>query len=101
MTQHSLVDIKRIMADLRVTAERGYAISYEEHGLGVGAIGAPIVVPQFGSDMPRCVGVVTLAAPVVHMDRAALESCAPLVIATARKLASVWPYQSEVLHEAV
>ncbi|MBA2962170.1 MULTISPECIES: IclR family transcriptional regulator [Ramlibacter] len=102
MTPHSLVDIKKIMADLHVTAERGYAISYEEHGLGVGAIGAPIMVQQFGSEQPRCVGVVTLAAPVAHMDRAALETCAPQVVATAEKLASVWPYaHTEVFHEAV
>lgn len=102
MTPHSLVDIKKIMADLRTTAERGYAISFEEHGLGVGAIGAPIMVRQFGSEGPQCVGVVTLAAPVAHMDRAALEACAPKVIATADKLASVWPYaRSGVIHEAV
>jgi IclR family transcriptional regulator, acetate operon repressor len=102
MTPHSLVDIKKIMADLRATAERGYAISYEEHGLGVGAVGAPIMVQQFGSSAARCVGVVTLAAPVAHMDRAALEKCAPEVIATAEKLAFVWPYShAQVIHEAV
>jgi DNA-binding IclR family transcriptional regulator len=102
MTPHSLVDIKKIMADLRVTAERGYAISYEEHGLGVGAIGAPILVAQYGHEGPVCAGVVTLAAPVAHLDRAALESCAPQVIATAEKLASVWPYsQAGLVHEAV
>jgi IclR family transcriptional regulator, acetate operon repressor len=102
MTPHSLVDIKKIMADLRVTAERGYAISYEEHGLGVGALGAPIMVAQYGHKGPMCAGVVTLAAPVAHMDRAALEKCAPQVIATAEKLASVWPYaQAGLIHEAV
>ncbi len=92
MTPHSLVDIKKIMADLRLTAERGYAISYEEHGLGVGAVGAPVMVQPFDHDGPLCVGVVTLAAPVAHMDRAALERCAPRVAAAADKLAAVWPH---------
>ncbi|OWT54813.1 hypothetical protein CEY11_21920 [Candidimonas nitroreducens] len=91
MTPHSLVDIKKIMADLRLTAERGYAISYEEHGLGVGAVGAPILIRPFDQDEPLCVGVITLAAPVAHMDRPALEQCAPKVIAAAEKLAAVWP----------
>lgn len=103
MTPHSLVDIKKIMADLRLTAERGYAISYEEHGLGVGAVGAPIMIQPFDREAPPlCVGVVTLAAPVAHMDRAALEHCAPIVIASAEKLASVWPLAHVGgLHETV
>jgi DNA-binding IclR family transcriptional regulator len=99
MTPHSLVDIKKIMADLRVTATRGWALSFEEHGLGVGAVGAPIMVQHGDDDALTCVGVVTLAAPVAHMDRAALEKCAPLVVAAAAKLALVWPYSHpEPLH---
>jgi IclR family acetate operon transcriptional repressor len=102
MTPHSLTDIRKIMADLRLTAERGYAISYEEHGLGVGAIGAPVKVHPLDGNQPVCVGVVTLAAPVAHMDRTALEQCAPKVIATAEKLASVWPYaDAGVTREAI
>ncbi len=102
MTPHSLVDITKIMTDLRMTAERGYAISYEEHGLGVGAVGAPIMVQHLGSSAARCAGVVTLAAPVAHMNRSALEKCAPEVIATAEKLAFVWPHShTQVVREAV
>ncbi len=92
LTPHSIVDIRKVMADLKQAAVRGYAISYEEHGLGVGAIGAPIIVRQFRDDAPVCVGVVTLAAPVAHMDRAALERCAPRVLAAAQSLAQVWPH---------
>jgi IclR family acetate operon transcriptional repressor len=91
MTRHSLVDIKKVMADLKRAAKQGYAISYEEHAPGVGAIGAPILVRQL-DDQPQCVGTVTLAAPCAHMDRQALEACAPQLIATAAKLASVWPF---------
>lgn len=92
MTQHSLVDIKSIMADIKTGAARGYAISIEEHGIGAGAIGAPIMVEKDGHSELVCGGVVTLAAPLVHMDRNALEQFAPRVIAAARKLATVWPY---------
>ena len=99
LTQHSLVDIKSIMADLKATAERGFAISIEEHGLGVGAIGAPIMVEKFGHDEMVCAGVVTMAAPLIHMDRETIEKWGPRVVEAARKLATVWPYaNSSVLN---
>lgn len=102
MTPHSIVDIKKIMADLKATAERGYAISMEEHGLGVGAVGAAIMVQRIGREKPECVGVVTLAAPVAHMDRKDLVRCAPDVLATAAKFAAVWPISSvDAIHATV
>lgn len=101
MTQHSLVDLKKIMANIRKAKQDGYAISYEEHAIGVGAIGVPVIVPQMDG-RPLCVGVVTLATPCVHMDRTALEASAPKMMETAGKLASVWPYtESLAFYETV
>lgn len=91
MTPHSLTTMKDILADLEVTARQGHAISYEQHALGVGAIGAAVMVRRLPDDTPTCVGVVTLASPTAHLDRAALEACAPLVAAAAARLAEVWP----------
>lgn len=90
MTKYSRVEIEDVLADLKRAAQQGYAISYEEHALGVGAIAVPVWVRQLDQNR-QCVGTVSLAAPCAHMDREALEACAPKLIDAAVKLASVWP----------
>ena len=89
-TPHSLSTVESILADLKATAKRGYAISYEEHSLGVGAIGVPIMVRQ-PDDHTECVGVITLAAPCVRMDRDALHASAPRLMEAASQLGKIWP----------
>lgn len=89
-TEHSLATVEAILDDLKLSAQRGYSISYEEHSLGVGAIGVPVMVRRFG-DHKECVGVVTLAAPCARMNRQALEDIAPRVKETVARLAAIWP----------
>ncbi|HEY0179714.1 MAG TPA: IclR family transcriptional regulator [Dokdonella sp.] len=61
-TPHSLTSLERIEAELDLTAARGYALTYEEDELGVGAVAAPILVHDLDG-RTRCVAVVSLAAP--------------------------------------
>jgi len=89
-TEHSLRTVEAILEDLKVSAQRGYAISYEEHSLGVGAIGVPVLVRRFG-EKKECVGVITMAAPCARMNRQALEGSAPRLLDAAARLASIWP----------
>ena len=84
-TRHSLTGMEALRAELARTASRGYALTYEEHALGVGAVGVPVLVRD------RCVGAVTVAAPCARMSREDLAALAPRVRAAAARLADAWP----------
>ena len=70
-TKYTITTLRALKADLAEGRQRGFAISYEEHELGVGTVAAPIVINGLDGN-PRCVGVVSLAAPTSRMDRALL-----------------------------
>lgn len=89
-TRHAVTDRARIHKELELIRKMGWAISFEESELGIGAVAAPIVVQPYGG-VPVCVGTISLAAPVQRMDREALEASAPLVVAATKRLAQMWP----------
>jgi DNA-binding IclR family transcriptional regulator len=89
-TPHTLTRKADIEADIDAARRRGYAVTYEENELGVGAVAAPILVRLVNGEQ-ACVGVVSLAAPVYRMTKAELTGCAPQVIAATRELAAIWP----------
>lgn len=89
-TVHSLTSLENIEAELARAREDGYALTYEEDELGVGAIAAPILIGRHDAE-PRCVGVVSLAAPTSRMTREQLAALHPLVLAAAERLAERWP----------
>ena len=93
LTPHSKVAIGEIKADLEVAAKRGFASSYEENELGVGAVAAPIVARTLSGEA-ECVGTVSLAAPTNRMNKSDLEACGSLVVAAANRLASIWPLEA-------
>lgn len=92
-TPHSKTSINDIRAELDVVREAGFALSYEENELGVGAVAAPVMASTLGGP-PECVGVVSLAAPANRMSRADLESCSSIVMATTRRLGETWPLEA-------
>ncbi|HEY0199773.1 MAG TPA: IclR family transcriptional regulator [Rhodanobacter sp.] len=92
-TGNSVTNIEQLVAELDRTRERGYAVTYEEDEVGVGAVAAPIMLRQISDEM-ICVGVVSLAAPTSRMTREQLDSQHPLVIAVAKRLADRWPADS-------
>jgi DNA-binding IclR family transcriptional regulator len=90
LTAHTLTGKAEIEADIAGCGRRGYAVSYEENELGVGAVAAPIIVRMVNGNQ-TCVGAISLAAPTNRMTRAELEALSPLVIEAARELAAIWP----------
>lgn len=92
-TVKTKTDREAVRAELREAAARGFATSYEEQELGVGAIAAPIVVPTL-EGAHGCVGAVSLAAPTNRMTRPEIEACAPMLLDTVERLARIWPLES-------
>ena len=89
-TPHSKVLRKDIEEDLSLARQRGFALSYEENELHVGAIAAPIMVRQ-PSDRRVCVGVVSVAAPTSRMSPQELIALGPVLLQGVAKLSDMWP----------
>lgn len=89
-TPHSKVLRKDIESDLEQARQRGFALSYEENELHVGAIAAPIMVRQ-PSDQLICVGVVSVAAPTSRMTPQDLIDLGPVLLQGVAKLSEMWP----------
>jgi IclR family transcriptional regulator, acetate operon repressor len=90
LTPHTNVDLKSLRKELDAAGRRGFALTYEENEIGVGAVAAPIMAPRL-SGGTECVGVVSVAAPTNRMTRAAIEACGPLAAEVASRLALMWP----------
>ena len=89
-TKHTITTLRALKMDLVEARQRGFALSYEEHELGVGTVAAPIKIADAGGK-PHCVGVVSLAAPISRMDRAQFIQVGHQVVEAAHHLAEVWP----------
>jgi IclR family transcriptional regulator, acetate operon repressor len=90
LTPHTNVDLKSLRKELDTAGRRGFALTYEENEIGVGAVAAPIMAPRL-SGGTECVGVVSVAAPTNRMTRADIEACGPLAAEVASRLALMWP----------
>lgn len=99
-TQHSLTRRAEIEEQISQARRRGYAISFEENELGVGAVAAPILVRLVNGEQ-SCVGAISLAAPTYRMTKSQLAACAPIVIEATRELAAIWPIDSQASRRAV
>lgn len=89
-TPHSKTERNEIEADLAEARTRGFALTFEENELHVGAIAAPIMVRQ-PSGQPQCVGVVSVAAPTWRVSREDLLALAPPLLRGVAKLSDMWP----------
>lgn len=90
LTPHSSADYEALRHELDVASRRGFAVTFEENEIGVGAVAAPIMAPRL-SGVTECVGVVSVAAPTNRMTRAQMEACGPLAAEVASRLALMWP----------
>ncbi len=80
-TPHTITDRRRLNAELKVTAARGYAIDDEEIVLGVRCVGAPVV------DAAGVVrGAISVAGPAYRLTRARVELLGPEVAQAARRV---------------
>ncbi len=90
LTPHSQTDIAALRTELDASRRRGFALTYQENEIGVGAVAAPIRASRLNGAR-ECVGVVSVAAPTNCMSRADIEACGPLAVEAARRLERIWP----------
>jgi IclR family transcriptional regulator, acetate operon repressor len=89
-TKYTITSLRGLKDDVAEARKRGFALSYEENELGVGAVAAPILIVDIDKRR-KCVGVISLAAPTSRMDRAMLIQSGNLVMEAATHLARAWP----------
>ena len=92
MTPHSIVTPEALRKELRRTAVQGFAVSFEEHALGVSAVGVPVFARRLDG-ASACVGVVTVAAPTARRSRDDFTAWVPAVQAAAEQLGASWPHE--------
>ncbi|QDM22684.1 IclR family transcriptional regulator [Tardiphaga sp. vice154] len=90
LTTHTNVDYEILRKELDSSSRRGFASTFEENEIGVGAVAAPIMASRL-SGATECVGVVSVAAPTNRMTRTQIEACGPLAAEVASRLARMWP----------
>ena len=81
LTKKTITDRRRLKAELKLTAGRGFAIDEEEIVMGVRCVGAPIIDPR---GIMR--GAISIAGPVFRMTRERVEQLGPEVAAAARRV---------------
>ena len=81
LTPLTITDRRRLHAELRITAARGYAIDDEEIMVGVRCVGAPVI------DADGAVrGAISVAGPAYRLTRERLELLGPEVAEAARRI---------------
>jgi DNA-binding IclR family transcriptional regulator len=95
LTAHTTIDLEALRREIEESTRRGFAVTYEENEIGVGAVAAPIVAARL-SGLRECVGAVSIAAPTNRMTRADIEACGPLAAEAAAHLAAMWPLDERV-----
>ena len=86
LTRKTIVDRRKLKAELRLTAERGYAIDEEEIVMGVRCVGAAIVDAK-----GRVRGAMSVAGPAFRMTRKRVEQLGPEVAEAARRIGAQLP----------
>lgn len=80
-TEHTITDSDRLRKELYDIRERGYAIDYEEHEVGVRCVAAPVFGPQ-----DELVAALSVSAPSVRLTDDRFPEFANLVVAAAAKI---------------
>lgn len=93
MTPHSLTTAEALRKELKRTAAQGYALSFEEHALGVSAVGIPVFAQRLDGAR-ACVGAVTVAAPSARRSREQFLAWVPAVKRAAERLGALWPLEA-------
>jgi IclR family transcriptional regulator, acetate operon repressor len=81
LTPNTITDRRRLSADLRVCALRGYAVDDEEIVLGIRCVGAAIT-----DRTGKLRGAISVAGPAYRLDKARLEQLGPEVAEVARRI---------------
>ncbi|WP_157268905.1 IclR family transcriptional regulator domain-containing protein [Azohydromonas aeria] len=80
-TPNTITDRRRLQAELKLTAARGWALDDEEIVPGVRCVGAPIL-----DDEGRLRGAISVAGPAFRLTRERLELLGPELVQAARRV---------------
>jgi IclR family acetate operon transcriptional repressor len=80
-TPNTITDRRRLQAELKLTAARGWALDDEEIVPGVRCVGAPIVDGE-----GRVRGAISVAGPAFRLNRERLELLGPELVQAARRV---------------
>jgi DNA-binding IclR family transcriptional regulator/sugar lactone lactonase YvrE len=86
LTPFTITDRRRLQAELRVSAARGYAIDDEEIVTGVRCVGAAVIDPT-----GKVRGAISVAGPAWRLTRERLELLGPEVAEAARRIGAQLP----------
>ena len=81
LTPHSITDRRRLQAELRITAARGWSVDDEEIVLGVRCVGAPVV-----DAAGKVRGAISVAGPAYRMTMERIQGLGPEVAEAARRV---------------
>jgi DNA-binding IclR family transcriptional regulator/sugar lactone lactonase YvrE len=81
LTPNTITDRRRLQAELKLTAARGWALDDEEIVPGVRCVGAPIV-----DNEGRLRGAISVAGPAFRLTRERLELLGPEMVQAARRV---------------
>lgn len=81
LTPHTLTDRRRLQAELKITAARGWSIDEEEIVLGVRCVGAAIVDPA-----GQVRGAISVAGPAWRITRERAELLGPELAEASRRI---------------
>lgn len=81
LTPHTITDRRRLQAELRITAGRGWSMDDEEIAPGVRCVGAPVVDAE-----GRVRGAISVAGPAWRITRERAELLGPEVADAARRI---------------
>ncbi|MER8950141.1 IclR family transcriptional regulator [Mesorhizobium sp. M0809] len=89
-SQHGNVSVEDFLEELKLSRDRGWALSNEEAEPGVVAIAAPIKLSA-----EKTVGTVSVAGPSSRLTQDRHEAIAASVMSTAEKLGELWPLREK------
>jgi DNA-binding IclR family transcriptional regulator len=87
-TLRTETDLGRVLEQIAVARQIGYAVVHEEMEPGISAIAVPVMPPDLAGS--PAVGTVSIAGPTVRLRPDVIENFAPVLRETAATLASHW-----------
>jgi DNA-binding IclR family transcriptional regulator len=93
LTPFTVTTLPALLAQLGEIRRSGIALSNQENETGVAAVAAPIFTPESGAEREarRCVGFVSITAPVSRATTADFARFGDLVRAASGRLGEAWP----------
>jgi IclR family transcriptional regulator, acetate operon repressor len=90
LTEFTITDKRRLLAELKITTARGYSIDDEEVVKGIRCVGAPVI-----DSAGHVRGAMSVAGPAFRMTRERLEILGPEVAEAARRVGAELVVQSD------